>query len=618
MTRTLVTALFFLGVAGTRAPSQSTSPHPLLMHLDTAWEDDVDRTLMVVDSLTASGRDLDSAALILTETIAGRALRRKGVYVDALRRWKRVHTYATHHGDSLQLVEAAKQIGIMNTYMGNYREGQPYLLQVAEIYDAIGSADDRAGALNGLAILNSNLELEDAAIDYYQQALALYESSGNRLGQANIHANLGLLYLERGDYAMSETHLLQQGRLDSLLETNYGLAFHYDFLGYLRQKQGRYEEGLQLALLGLALRDSLPSHYNQAESHLSVAGILLDLQRYDEAIAYAQRVLDFKELHQSLSQESTALKTLSEAYEAKGDAAAALAYYRSYHETSDSMYRRDHLSEIANKNALYEKATQDREIAELGRRQLENETELQRKNAALVITGLGMGVLGFFAVTVWFLFRKISHQKEGLQHLHDQKDLLLREIHHRVKNNLQMVSSLLSLQGDYIEDPAALDAIEMGRQRVRSMSIIHQKLYLTDTITTAVNAKDYLEQLVRELTGTLNVRGLPLELELDLEEIELDIDRLIPLGLIANEVITNSLKHAFAGQRRGKLEVSFRRNGGRYVLRIADDGCGLSPEQIGGADSFGSLLIHTFAEQLDGELSVRGEAGTEVVLEFPG
>ena len=618
MIRASLTAFVFLGLAGTRAPAQSTPPPPLLVHLDTAWEDDVDRTLLLVDSLTAALPDLDSTVLILADRIAGRALRRKGVYVDALRHWKRVYAYATYHGDSLQLVEAAKQIGIMNTYMGNYREGQPYLLQVAEIYDAIGSADDRAGALNGLAILNSNLELETAAIDYYNRALELYASSGNQLGQANIHANLGLLYLERGDYDLAETHLLEQGRLDSLLETDYGLAFHYDFLGYLRQKQGRYEEGLRLALRGLALRDSLPSHYNQAESHLSVAGILLDLQRYDEAIAYAQRVLDFRDLHQSLSQEATALKTMSAAYEAKGDAASALAHYRSYHEISDSMYRRDHLSEIANKNALYEKATQDREIAELGRRQLESETELQRKNTALIFTGLGMGILSFFAVTVWFLFRKIKDQKEVLEVLHDQKDLLLREIHHRVKNNLQMVSSLLSLQSEFIEDQAALDAIEMGRQRVRSMAIIHQKMYLGDTVSPAVNARGYLEQLVKELLDTLNVRGLRLQLEQRLEDIELDIDRLIPLGLIANEVITNAMKHAFHRRAAGHLLVEFRRAGGNLRLRIADDGHGIRPEQIGGADSFGSLLIHTFAEQLDGKLSIRGEEGTEVVLEFPG
>ena len=611
-------AIFLLlALLPSRAPAQGSSADPVLLRLDTTWDNDVERTLALVDSLERAHPDLDEARQITVDKIAGRALRLKGAYVEALRRWKPVYHYAAEHADSLLLVEAAKQIGIMNTYMGNYLEGQPYMLQVAEIYDRIGTDADRAGALNGLAILHSDLNLRDEAIGYYERSLELYARSEDLLGQAKVHANLGLLYLELGRYAASESHLLEQGRLDSLLETDYGLAFHYDFLGYLRQQQGRYEEALDLALHGLRLREELPSHYNRAESHNSVAGILLDLRRYGEATAYAQRVLDFRTEHESLSQESTALKILSEAHEAQGDAAAALQYYREYHAITDSMYRRDHLSEIANKNALYEKANREREIAELGRQQLESETELRQKSTALMVVGLGLGVISFFAVSVWFLFRKIKSQKEGLQVLHDQKDLLLREIHHRVKNNLQMVSSLLSLQSEFIEDEAALDAIEMGRQRVRSMAIIHQKMYLDDDVTPAVNARGYLEQLVSELMATLNVGGLDLVLEKRLEDIEVDIDRLIPLGLIANEVITNAMKHAFRARSSGKLIVEFRRAGQHLLLRIADDGSGMDPDRIRGSENFGSMLIQTFAEQLDGTLTVSGERGTEVVLCFP-
>ncbi|PPK88156.1 two-component sensor histidine kinase [Neolewinella xylanilytica] len=204
------------------------------------------------------------------------------------------------------------------------------------------------------------------------------------------------------------------------------------------------------------------------------------------------------------------------------------------------------------------------------------------------------------------LFRKISYQKEGLQQLHDQKDLLLREIHHRVKNNLQMVSSLLSLQTQFIEDPAAWDAIEMGRQRVRSLAILHQRMYLRDHMTPAVNARSYLDQLIRELLQTLNVGGINLQLQKRLEDIDLDIDRLIPLGLIANEVITNAIKHAFTLRNAATLTVELLRDADDIELRIADDGRGIRPEEISGKESFGSLLIHTFAEQLDGRLSIVG------------
>ncbi|MGB3798221.1 MAG: tetratricopeptide repeat protein, partial [Lewinella sp.] len=557
-----------------RAPAQSPSASVALDRLEISWEKDLERTLDVLDSLQEHHPEMDSVQLIKCKKIRGRVERKQGEYVNAIRTWKGVHTYATAHGDSLLLAEAANQIGIMNTFMGNLLEGQQYLLQVANIYERIGSDGDRAGAYNGLAILNSDLDQEEEAIELYNRALGLYESVDDTLGRANVHANLGLLYLYRGEYDRSEAHLREQGRLDSLMGSSYGLAFHYDFLATLRDQQGRHEEALDLALRGLKLREELPSHYNRAESFNSVAGILLGLDRYAEARAYAQKVLDFREDHESLSQQSIALRVLSEAYEAEGEPGAALRYYREFHTISDSIYRRDHLSEIANKNALYEKATQDREIAELGQQQLMNAAELRRKDTALMIVGISLGIISFFAVMIWLLFRKISHQKERLEDIHDQKDLLLREIHHRVKNNLQMVCSLLSLQRDFIQDPAALDAIDMGRQRVRSMAIIHQRMYLRDTVTTAVNAKEYLQQLIGEVIDTLNVRDLPLRVQQQLESIELDIDRLMPLGLIANEVITNSMKHAFTGRISGELSVSFTRQGGNYELRRAENGRG--------------------------------------------
>ena len=615
--RTKGFVLLVLMFAFSRAPAQPPSADAVLSALDSSWENDLDGALVELDGLRARDPALDSLSVIRCDQITGRILRKKGDYVEAVRCWKRVHDYATDHHDSLMLVEAADQIGIMNTFMGNLLEGQKYLLQVAEIYDRIGTDKDRAGALNGLAILNDDLEQEDRAIELYGRALKIYERINDTLGRANVHANLGLLYLDRGEYDKSEQHLLEQGRLDTLLQTDYGLAFHYDFLAYLRQQQGRPAEALPLALRGLQLRDSLPSHYNRAESYNSVAGILLDLGRYDEAMEYATRVLDFRQMHESLSQESAALQTLSAAHAGRGDHATALEYYKQFYEISDSIYRRDHLREIADKNALYQKEKQDREIAELAQQQVINAAEITRKSTALTIVGLGLGAISFFAVAVWLLFRKIKKQNAVLAHLHDQKDLLLREIHHRVKNNLQTVSSLLSLQSEFIDDPAALDAIEMGRQRVRSMTIIHQRMYLRDTTTPTVNARGYLEQLLRELIDALNVRDLNLQLEKRLEDIELDIDRLIPLGLIANEVITNALKHAFRQRSSGLLQVELLRQHGELVLRIADNGTGIRPGGMDGSETFGSLLIHTFAEQLNGVLRIRGDRGTEVVLRFP-
>ncbi len=618
----LTCLLFSLLLCGfcTRARAQTnplTALDASLDVLDTLRREAPEEAIARIDSLLGRFPDLDSARLIRATRIKARARRLIGDYVTAIGEWRSVYAYATRQRDSLMLVEAADQIGMMNTYMGNYLEGQPYLLQVAEIYERIGDVEDRAGAANGLAILYNDLKRIDDAVAMYRRALALYEEAGDQLGQAAVHANLGMLFAGEGRFDLAETHLLEQGRIDSLEESKYGLAFYYDFMGELRKKQERYPEALELSRLGLALREELPSHYNVAESRNSVAGILLRLGRYEEAIGLSRAVLDRRDEHESLTQASTAYEYLSRAYEGLNDPARALTYHKRYKEVSDSIYQRDHLEEITTRDALYQKARQEEEIARLGQQNALSRVEIGRKNTALLAAGSGLVLISLFALVFWLLYRKINVQKAGLELLNRQKDTLLREIHHRVKNNLQMVSSLLSLQSEFIEDDAALDAIQMGQRRVRSMAIIHQKLYLRDEITTSVSARQYLDQLIGELMSTLNVSGIPLRMEKDLEDIELDIDRMIPLGLIANEVITNAMKYAFTGRKSGELNVGFRRVGAEVELCISDDGPGLNAAATVGNDSFGGLLIRTFTEQLDGRLEVDGAEGTSVRLRFP-
>ena len=616
--------LLLLLFTGTRGLAQTAEAYPVndalapvLAAVDTTWKTDPAAAITRVDGALLELPGLDSVSLIEALRAKGRAHRLLGDYVVAIEEWQVVYAYATHRRDSLMLVEAAKQIGGMMGYMGNYLVAQEYLLQVAAIQDEIGTVSQQASALNGLAIHYKDLGREEDAIDMYEQSLALFEAADDTLGRAAIHANLGLLYTERGEYEAAERHLMEQGRLHGAASSDYGLAFYHEFLGVLRQKQGRLREALPLALKSLELREALPSHYNIAESSLTVADILLDLKRPAAAADYARRVLARKADHQSLTQEQRAYETLSEAEEQLGNHAAALGYYREYKTVSDSLYRRDHLSEITNKDALYQAAKREEEIAQLGRANAVAAVDLQRKNFALGVTAVGLFLLTGVALAIYTLFCKISREKAKVEVLNGQKDLLLREIHHRVKNNLQMVSSLLSLQSDFIEDDAALDAIQMGRSRVRSMAIIHQRLYMRHEVDTAVSAREYLNQLITELMQTLNVDGTKLRLDKQIEDIELDIDRLIPLGLVANEVITNTMKYAFTDRQHGRLSVGFRRDGDWLELLIKDDGRGLEREFDPDGNSFGSLLIRTFTEQLDGTLEVLGTDGTSVRLRFP-
>lgn len=199
-----------------------------------------------------------------------------------------------------------------------------------------------------------------------------------------------------------------------------------------------------------------------------------------------------------------------------------------------------------------------------------------------------------------------------------EKEVLLKEIHHRVKNNLQIVSTLLHLQSGYTRDPQALEMFEASRNRVRSMALIHERLYRSHDLA-RVNFSEYVRQLTDDVYRAYKVVGEHIVLEVEVDVPPLPIDVAIPCGLILNELVSNALKHAFKESRGGLLRIELRRGAvGGNVLTVADTGSGL-PAHVNVRDSasFGLQLVNTLVDQLHGTLEVRSDGGTTFSIAFP-
>jgi two-component sensor histidine kinase len=223
--------------------------------------------------------------------------------------------------------------------------------------------------------------------------------------------------------------------------------------------------------------------------------------------------------------------------------------------------------------------------------------------------------MALLSVFLFRLFKQNQTQKIQLAQSVKDKDYLLREIHHRVKNNLQVISSLLYLQSEKLTDSAAQDAINVGRGRVKSMALIHQNLYGVNQ-SSEINLKKYLEDLAEELFDSYNLRSDDISLNLDIETAVVDVDLLVPLGLILNELISNALKYAFEGKEKGVLSISAKKQNETIHVQVKDDGVGINPSDIE-KDSFGTELIQSFVEQLDAKIETIVAAGTEVNLLIP-
>ncbi|MFO0878266.1 MAG: PAS domain S-box protein [Gemmataceae bacterium] len=208
--------------------------------------------------------------------------------------------------------------------------------------------------------------------------------------------------------------------------------------------------------------------------------------------------------------------------------------------------------------------------------------------------------------------RARQQAEETLRTALDEKRALLREIHHRVKNNLQIITSMINLQ----EAQNSTATFAETRNRIRSMALLHETLYRTENLA-RIDLRQYVRGICSYLLRSYGSDPTRIALEQEVHTVSLDLDRAIPCGLILNELISNALKHAFPGGRRGRVEVRIVQEGRTCMLTVRDDGVGLPAEtEQAGARSLGLRLVHDLTRQLNGTLATRSEAGTSITITF--
>ncbi|MEO1652611.1 MAG: histidine kinase dimerization/phosphoacceptor domain -containing protein, partial [Bacteroidota bacterium] len=267
-------------------------------------------------------------------------------------------------------------------------------------------------------------------------------------------------------------------------------------------------------------------------------------------------------------------------------------------------------------------------------------------NQRVIITFLSIvAIILFFAGLAFFIIQKLRTQKKQLEISNEEinqkneeiaaqrdelqnvseklqaslleKETLLKEIHHRVKNNLQVISSLFNLQSKIITDPVALEAIRDGQSRVQSMALIHQKLYQSDTLS-SIDFQEYLKQLVQSIADTYRSHDTDVQYDLDAHQIQLDIDTAIPLGLIINELVSNSYKYAFSENNEGLIKIEVK--AGElpfYTLKVSDNGKGLPKDlNLEKVNSLGLKLVNILSRQLRGTVEILEGPGTVFFIHF--
>ncbi len=250
------------------------------------------------------------------------------------------------------------------------------------------------------------------------------------------------------------------------------------------------------------------------------------------------------------------------------------------------------------------------------------ESEHLRKDGTVMPVEVNGRIIDFGGKSVVFsVVRDITEHKRAekqMQRSLREKEILLKEIHHRVKNNLAVISSLLRLQALGANNESLSEALEESQQRIKSMALVHEHLYQARDFS-CINYKDFINDIVKQLEAIHHKRNVTIvtKTKLNIEDLTLDIDSAIPCSLIINELITNAYKYAFPDNRSGELSISFAKKDDAYILAIKDNGIGL-PEGFDyrKSNTLGLQIVNVLCKQLRGTLQMRSDRGTEAVITF--
>ena len=507
--------------------------------------------------------------------------------------------------------------------LGNYENALKFSFKALELQKSSG--DQNKMAISYLQLGNTYFYLSKYrdSKKYYELASVLFKYNENEYGFYEAFSNIGLVEITEKEYRKGMSK--QFAVLEYLLRENYSIAsgVTYNFLVDAYFGLQLYDSSIYYN--ELAKKEFLKSNFQQGlcQSFLNEAKVFFVENQFNKALKSAQKCYDiaFKNSYYELLEEANF--ELYKIHKKLNNQSKSYLHLEEYVKIKDSLNFNPYAlqSDAMKYQLAAEEAQLKQQIAE-ERAQIQAENgEETRKQLVIALIISTITLISFF-VSIYYLSKNrklnksLSLQREQISEELKVKASLLSEIHHRVKNNLQVISSMLSLQTQYIADNSLKKIIEDCKGRITSMSLIHESLYRKQDFKDALFSS-YIEELLPRLVDTYGTDESKVQLMMDLEPIKLSLDDSIPCGLIINEIISNSLKHAFPKGREGIIRIELKQKEESVYLTISDDGIGLKEDKtFKGNESFGFLLIETLANQLEAEIAISTLSGFSYHLKW--
>lgn len=547
------------------------------------------------------------------------------------------------------LYDALQAMNLAFYMLGDYESLLKYSLRSLKLAETRGDPEMICNNHSWISSANMELGYVETAIEHSTKALQIAKASRDSILIAYSTMDMESGYRVLGEYEKGMQYCHQALELFVAMGNKNGESFALQQIGRSYIDQDKFSDALPFSTRALNLIEEddedagsmsiMWSMQDMAEIHSGLG----DLDKAEVYISRAEKIAtDLGAKHDLAG----VLESRSELAEKQGDLVAALKYYKEFHALNDTLFDKNIAHQMASLQTLYESDQREHEN-ELLRNQngLQNATISNQmlNNTLLVFAGFIFFVLSF---SFFFQFRSKKHVNEKLrkqnaliQEQHDEigkknlelqrqnvrlsetmvsedeKKLLLKEIHHRVKNNLEIINGLLKMQSIHVEDKRSLEMFEECQGRVMSMALVHEQLYNSVDLSN-VRIDEYIEKLAKQCIASYGV-DLDVHLNLNCTVIGFPIDTLIPLGLLLNELLTNSLKHAFSDRHFGTIKIELDEVGDDvFKLAFSDNGIGMKENMFTQGKTFGVDLIHTLVGQLDGEIRIDAYKGTKFEIIF--
>jgi len=511
-----------------------------------------------------------------------------------------------------------------------YEEDLPFL------YTQLGYVYERRGEL-------------DKAADYASEVLHLGAKLGNKKAIAQANSDFSNLFWKQSKFQTGLEFGLKSLKIfeeRGIRDLDYGFTLYVVGNNYLAL--GEHRKAYQYYEHSLSIGERYGFYNNLSDVYISLVDLYGNLGEYEKAAEAGKNALRYADLLENefmimrswlsigKSQNSQgayllAIESiqkcisiasddfgdeyyLSQAYETLGKAYAGMQNYQEAYtafEEYNTLKSRIFTAEADHRISLLRT---EFDLADKEGMILSQGTKIKRQSNVQTLLTICALLLMLLLLFAYKAIRNKFKINSLLRKQNNEKEFLLKEIHHRVKNNLEVVSSLLSLQSARIQDPNVLSAMQESQHRVQSMSMIHQKLYMGKNLA-AIEMKDYFENLSEYIVDAYGAQS-KVTVDIAMDPFELDVDSAIPIGLIVNELITNCLKHAFPLEMKGKIKISLKKIDMLLQLDVIDNGIGQMMHQGAVSKGFGTQLIALLTKQLDGKMSLNTNRGTAVTIQF--